>query len=517
MKVVLATANPGKQREFAALLGRARLRAGAAVASSASPAIEETGTDLRGERAAQGAPRRRAVRTCRRWRTTRGSRSTRSGAGRACSRRASPGPTPRDEENNAALIAALANVPPEQRTARYRCVLALVRNANDPRPLIGAGHLGGAHRARARGQPAASATTPSSFPAGLECTAAELSPALKNALSHRGAALRELIVRLGYMHLTARRRSRCTCISPGACASARTATSTRTRSTASCRSRPTSRRCWPMSTPSAARRSRERAPVVQPVPRRRHAEPVRARARIGELLDGAPRARSPSTRDAEITLEANPGTIERGRFADYRAAGITRVSLGRAELRAGACSSAWGASTRRDETRTAAQELHAAGLEQLQSRPDVRAARAGSRRRARRRARRDRARAGAHLALPADARAGHGVRRPAARRLPDDDSPSRCSSQCQAELAAAGYAQYEISAYARAGAQCAHNLNYWRFGDYLGVGAGAHGKLTRRAAGRSASHRAPHTRTARARAAPLPRARPSRRAGARRP
>ena len=49
---------------------------------------------------------------------------------------------------------------------------------------------------------------------------------------------------------------------------------------------------------------------------------------------------------------------------------------------------------------------------------------------------------------------------------------------CQARLAAAGYAQYEISAYARPGRQCRHNLNYWRFGDYLGIGAGAHGKVT---------------------------------------
>ena len=50
--------------------------------------------------------------------------------------------------------------------------------------------------------------------------------------------------------------------------------------------------------------------------------------------------------------------------------------------------------------------------------------------------------------------------------------------QCQLALAAAGYRQYETSAYARPGARCAHNLNYWRFGDYLGVGAGAHGKIT---------------------------------------
>jgi oxygen-independent coproporphyrinogen-3 oxidase len=49
---------------------------------------------------------------------------------------------------------------------------------------------------------------------------------------------------------------------------------------------------------------------------------------------------------------------------------------------------------------------------------------------------------------------------------------------CQARLSTAGFAQYEVSAYARAGAECRHNLNYWTFGDYLGVGAGAHGKLT---------------------------------------
>src|SRR3974377_399493 len=56
--------------------------------------------------------------------------------------------------------------------------------------------------------------------------------------------------------------------------------------------------------------------------------------------------------------------------------------------------------------------------------------------------------------------------------------------ECRARLAAAAFAQYEISAYARAGAQCRHNLNYWTFGDYLGVGAGAHGKLTFVAASR---------------------------------
>jgi oxygen-independent coproporphyrinogen-3 oxidase len=68
---------------------------------------------------------------------------------------------------------------------------------------------------------------------------------------------------------------------------------------------------------------------------------------------------------------------------------------------------------------------------------------------------------------------------------------------CQGELAAAGYAQYETSAYARAGSQCAHNLNYWRFGDYLGVGAGAHGKLTQRAVTRTVREREPRRYLAR--------------------
>jgi XTP/dITP diphosphohydrolase len=105
------------------------------------------------------------------------------------------GPGATDEQNNAALLAALANVPPERRTARYRCVLALVRNATDPCPLIAQGSWEG----RIVLDPAGTGGfgyDPHFAPYGFECTAAQLSPALKNALSHRGAALRELIVRL---------------------------------------------------------------------------------------------------------------------------------------------------------------------------------------------------------------------------------------------------------------------------------------------------------------------------------
>ena len=63
-------------------------------------------------------------------------------------------------------------------------------------------------------------------------------------------------------------------------------------------------------------------------------------------------------------------------------------------------------------------------------------------------------------------------------RLPDDDLSWEQQQACQRQLAAAGYRQYEISAYSRPSRQSRHNLNYWQFGDYLGIGAGAHGKIT---------------------------------------
>jgi coproporphyrinogen III oxidase-like Fe-S oxidoreductase len=62
--------------------------------------------------------------------------------------------------------------------------------------------------------------------------------------------------------------------------------------------------------------------------------------------------------------------------------------------------------------------------------------------------------------------------------VPDPDLAADMAEQGLEELARAGYRQYEVSAYARDGARCLHNLNYWEFGDYLGIGAGAHGKLT---------------------------------------
>jgi putative oxygen-independent coproporphyrinogen III oxidase len=205
-------------------------------------------------------------------------------------------------------------------------------------------------------------------------------------------------------------------------------------------------------------------------------------AALGRLFEGL-RRRLNFEPQAEITLEANPGTIERGCFEDYRAAGINRVSLGAQSfdeqmlVRLGRIHAA-------ADTRRAAAELHAAGLVNFNL--DLMYALPGQ----------DLAGALADLRAAIELEPAHlshyqltmepgtvfGSRPPAG--LPDDELSLQMQQRCQAELARAGYVHYEVSAYARAGARCSHNLNYWEFGDYLGLGAGAHGKLTRADAGR---------------------------------
>jgi len=182
------------------------------------------------------------------------------------------------------------------------------------------------------------------------------------------------------------------------------------------------------------------------------------------------------TNACEITLEANPGTIERGRFADYRAAGVTRVSLGAQSFDTrqlkllGRIHSA-------DETRRAAEELHAAGLTNFNL--DLMYALPGQTA--------DEADADliAALALrPTHLSQYHLTIEPgtvfaaAPPIQPDDEIVEDMLSRSLHRLQNAGFEQYEVSGYARPDAHCAHNLNYWMFGDYLGIGAGAHGKLT---------------------------------------
>jgi putative oxygen-independent coproporphyrinogen III oxidase len=198
-------------------------------------------------------------------------------------------------------------------------------------------------------------------------------------------------------------------------------------------------------------------------------------AAVARLLEFAQRCLTLAS-GLEVTLEANPGTIERGRFAEYRAAGVNRVSLG-AQSFDDARLAALGRIHCAEETRRAAAELHAAGLENFNidlmyglPGQDVGAAR------------RDLEQALAlgpahlsHYQLTIEAGTVFAGQPPP---LPDDETVDQMLDACLELLQQAGFAQYEVSAYAGAGRRCRHNLNYWSFGDYLGIGAGAHGKLT---------------------------------------
>lgn len=180
--------------------------------------------------------------------------------------------------------------------------------------------------------------------------------------------------------------------------------------------------------------------------------------------------------DAEVTLEANPGTLERGRFAGYREAGINRVSLG-AQTFAPHALERLGRIHGPADTCRAVDELHAASLDNFnldlmyalpeqtldEALEDVRRALALEPAHI------------SHYQLTLEPGTVFHARPPP---LPDEDVAFRMQSECQALLAGSGFEQYEVSAYAREGARCRHNLNYWRFGDYVGIGAGAHGKIT---------------------------------------
>ena len=198
-------------------------------------------------------------------------------------------------------------------------------------------------------------------------------------------------------------------------------------------------------------------------------------ANIGRFLEGV-RRRLPLAENAEITLEANPGTVERGRFAEYRSAGVTRLSIGVQSFDESALK-VLGRIHSSGEAVTAAEEAHAAGLANFNL--DLMYALPGQTLEG---AREDVLKAIAlkpahlsHYQLTLEPNTLFHAHPPV---LPDDDAAWAMQEDCQATLASAGYAQYETSAYATAGRQCRHNLNYWRFGDYLGIGAGAHGKIT---------------------------------------
>ena len=197
---------------------------------------------------------------------------------------------------------------------------------------------------------------------------------------------------------------------------------------------------------------------------------------IAALLSGI-RARLPLVPDAEITLEANPGTVELARFRGFRDAGVNRLSIGIQSFE-DAKLAGLGRIHGRQEALVAAEMAHAAGFENFNldlmfGLPDQDVAQAL--------ADIDTAIAAAptHLSayqLTLEPNTRFAVEPP--RNLPSDDTLWDMQLAIQERLAQGDYAQYEVSAYARPGRECAHNLNYWRFGDYLGIGAGAHAKLT---------------------------------------
>jgi putative oxygen-independent coproporphyrinogen III oxidase len=195
---------------------------------------------------------------------------------------------------------------------------------------------------------------------------------------------------------------------------------------------------------------------------------------IDRLLSGI-RARIALVADAEITLEANPGTFERARFAGYRAAGVNRVSLGIQSFDARHLR-ALGRIHGADEARAAAEAALAifanVNFDLMYALPNQTLAQA-------------RADAATAIALaPPHLSFYHLTLEPNTRfhrdppPLPNDDAAADIEAAVHAAAAGAGYRHYETSAFARPGRECRHNLNYWQFGDYLGIGAGAHSKLS---------------------------------------
>ncbi len=197
-------------------------------------------------------------------------------------------------------------------------------------------------------------------------------------------------------------------------------------------------------------------------------------ASIERILD-AVRACVPLAVDAEITLEANPGTVEAEKFRDFRAAGVNRLSLGIQSFNPQHLK-ALGRIHNDNEARAAIEIARANfdnfNLDLMYGLPQQSL---------------DEALADIETALsfaPPHLSVYHLTIEPNTYffrhppTLPDDENTAQMQEAIEQKLAAAGYKHYETSAFAQPRAQCRHNLNYWTFGDYLGIGAGAHSKLS---------------------------------------
>ena len=197
-----------------------------------------------------------------------------------------------------------------------------------------------------------------------------------------------------------------------------------------------------------------------------------------DALLAALRMRLPLLPEAEITLEANPGTVEAERFAAYRDAGVNRLSLGIQSFddqKLAALGRIHSGNEARRAIDIALTHFDRVNLDLMYALPGQMLAEA----------RRDIDTAIAtgvghlcayHLTLEPNTAFHH-----APPPLPDDDLSADMQEMVEESLAAAGYQHYETSAFACPGQRCQHNLNYWNFGDYLGIGAGAHSKLSNHA------------------------------------
>lgn len=198
-------------------------------------------------------------------------------------------------------------------------------------------------------------------------------------------------------------------------------------------------------------------------------------SQIKRILDGA-NALIPFSDDIEITMEANPGTLEHDDFSAYRTAGVTRLSIGVQSFSKDKLN-LLGRIHDQNEAQTAAQKASQAGylsfnLDLMHGLPNQSFAEAMA----------DIDTASSlnppHLSWYQLTIEPNTLFHSKPPQLPDDEDLWQIYEQGQQKLAALGYEQYEISAYAKPGYQCRHNLNYWQFGDYLGIGCGAHGKIT---------------------------------------
>jgi len=194
-----------------------------------------------------------------------------------------------------------------------------------------------------------------------------------------------------------------------------------------------------------------------------------------QLFQGI-RQRLPLQPDAEITLEANPGTLEAGRFEGFRAAGINRLSIGIQSFN-NAHLQALGRIHDASAAIDAAHQAQAAGFDNFNL--DIMHALPGQ---SHAQALDDLQQAIAlqptHLSWYELTIEPNTVFYRAPPVQPDSDAMADTEQAGFALLAQHGYQRYEISAFAQSGRRCRHNLNYWQFGDYLGIGAGAHGKIT---------------------------------------